>query len=33
MDNHYWKEAYKESWDASSKKEQFIKSLLKKRQG
>jgi hypothetical protein len=33
MDNHYWKEAYKESWDASSKKEQFIKSIIEKETG
>ena len=33
MDNHYWKEAYKESWDASSMKEQFIKSIIEKETG
>jgi hypothetical protein len=33
MDNHYWKDAYKESWDASSKKEQFIKSIIEKETG
>ena len=28
MDKNYWKEAYKEYWEISSKKEIFVKELI-----
>lgn len=33
MDKDYWKEAYKEFWEASSKKEEFVKELIEKETG
>lgn len=33
MDKHYWKEAYKDSWSAASKKEEAIKLLIEKETG
>lgn len=30
MDKHYWKDAYKEFWEVSSKKEVFVKNLIEK---
>lgn len=33
MNKDYWKEAYKESWEVSSKKEGFVKELIEKETG
>lgn len=33
MDKHYWKDAYKEFWEISSKKEAFVKKLIEKETG
>ena len=33
MDKNYWKEAYKEFWEVSSRKEVFVKELIKKETG
>ncbi|CDB81570.1 MULTISPECIES: hypothetical protein [Bacteroides] len=33
MDKNYWKEAYKEYWEISSKKEIFVKELIESKTG
>lgn len=33
MDKHYWKDAYKDQWEAASKKEEAVKKLIENETG
>ncbi|WP_405571171.1 hypothetical protein [Winogradskyella sp. Asnod2-B02-A] len=33
MDKHYWKNAYKDSWEASASKEKYVKEIIEKQTG